>query len=199
MGFILLAMYSGNLLTMQGLMIQMLAHGLCSAALFIMCGQIYERVHTRDMRLMGGMWGQFRYLPFFLMFFSAALLGIPGTGNFIGEFMILLGSFNKYPLFTILATVSLVMAGLYSLIMIHKTLFGKPHESQQKLHNPLPDLNGREKSLLLVLVVGLLWLGLFPQDVLNTSHLSMQWLSNAYNAPLFQNIQIPQPNSVEMQ
>lgn len=200
MGFILLAMYSGNMLTMQGLMIQMLAHGLCSAALFIMCGQIYERVHTRDMRLMGGMWGQFRYLPFFLMFFSAALMGIPGTGNFIGEFLILLGAFDKYPLFTILATSSLVMAGLYALIMIHKTMFGKRHESQEKLQNPLPDLNGREKSLLLVLVIGLLWLGLFPQDVLNTSHLSMQWLVNSYHTPLFQvPAEIPQPTSVEMQ
>lgn len=186
MGFILLALYTGNILTMQGLMIQMLAHGLSSAALFIMCGQIYERLHTRDMRLMGGMWGQFRYLPFFLMFFSAALLGIPGTGNFIGEFLILLGSFSAYPLFTILATVSLVMAGLYSLIMIHKTMFGKPDASQAKFEQPLKDLNAREKSMLLVLVIGLLWLGLFPQGVLNTSHLSMQWVSNAYHFPLFQ-------------
>ena len=200
MGFILLALYSGNLLSMQGLMIQMLAHGLSSAALFIMCGQIYERVHTRDMRLMGGMWGQFRYLPFFLMFFSAALMGIPGTGNFIGEFMILLGSFHTYPLYTILATASLVMAGLYALIMIHKAMFGKVHESQQKLPQPLKDLDGREKALLLTLVIGLLWLGLFPQDVLNTSHLSMQWLSNAYNMPLFQvPPEVHQPTGVGMQ
>lgn len=75
----------------------MLAHGLSSAALFIMCGQVYERVHTRDMRLMGGIRGQFPYLAFFLMFFIAALVGIPGLGNFIGEFLILMGSFGKFP------------------------------------------------------------------------------------------------------
>ncbi|ECJ3883258.1 NADH-quinone oxidoreductase subunit M, partial [Salmonella enterica subsp. enterica] len=78
MGFVLLAIYAGNILTFQGLMIMMLAHGISSAALFIMCGQVYERVHTRDMRLMGGMRGQFPYLAFFLMFFVAALVGIPG-------------------------------------------------------------------------------------------------------------------------
>jgi NADH:ubiquinone oxidoreductase subunit 4 (subunit M) len=85
MGFVLLALYAGNILTFQGLMIMMLAHGLSSAALFIMCGQIYERLHTRDMRLMGGIRGQFQYLAFFLMFFVAALVGIPGLGNFIGD------------------------------------------------------------------------------------------------------------------
>lgn len=199
MGFILLAIYSGNLITMQGVMIMMLAHGLSSAALFIMAGQIYERLHTRDLRLMGGMWGQFRYLPFFLMFFSAALMGIPGTGNFVAEFLILLGSFKSYPVFTIFATVSLVFAGLYTLIMIHKAMFGVPHESQQKLAHPLKDLDKREISMLLVMVLGLLWLGLFPQDILNTSNLSMQWLSNAYHEPLFNTPSVAPTGSVEMQ
>ncbi|MBR7539131.1 NADH-quinone oxidoreductase subunit M, partial [Mycobacterium tuberculosis] len=84
MGFVVLALYAGTLISFQGLMIQMLAHGLSSAALFIMSGQLYERLHTRDLSQMGGMWGQMRYYPPLLMFFAAALLGIPGTGNFIG-------------------------------------------------------------------------------------------------------------------
>ncbi len=62
-----------------------------------MCGQVYERLHTRDMRLMGGIRGQFQYLSFFLMFFVAALVGIPGLGNFIGEFLILMGLIRKVP------------------------------------------------------------------------------------------------------
>ena len=74
MGFVVLAIYAGTLLSLQGLMIQMLAHGLSSAALFIMAGQLYERLHTRDLTLMGGMWGQFRYYAPILMFFCAALL-----------------------------------------------------------------------------------------------------------------------------
>ena len=181
MGFVLLAIYAGNILTFQGLMIMMLAHGLSSAALFIMCGQVYERVHTRDMRLMGGMRGQFPYLAFFLMFFVAALVGIPGLGNFIGEFLILMGSYAKFPVFTILAAVSLVFAGLYGLILIHKALFGTPNEEQQQhYNNPLKDLNAREVVILLICAFGLLWLGLYPQSFLDISNSSMAWIANSY-------------------
>ena len=181
MGFVLLAIYAGNILTFQGLMIMMLAHGLSSAALFIMCGQVYERLHTRDMRLMGGIRGQFKYLAFFLMFFVAALVGIPGLGNFIGEFLILMGSYAKFPVYTILAAVSLVFAGLYGLILIHKALFGTPNE-EQKAHysSPLKDLNVREVVILLICALGLVWLGLFPQTFLDVSNSSMAWLANSY-------------------
>ncbi len=181
MGFILLAIYAGNILTFQGLMIMMLAHGISSAALFIMCGQVYERLHTRDLRLMGGIRGQFKYLAFFLMFFVAALVGIPGLGNFIGEFLILMGSYARFPVFTILAAVSLVFAGLYGLILIHKALFGVPNEEQQKHYsNPLKDLNVREIVILLVCALSLVWLGLYPQTFLDVSNSSMAWLANSY-------------------
>ena len=181
MGFVLLAIYAGNILTFQGLMIMMLAHGLSSAALFIMCGQVYERLHTRDMRLMGGIRGQFPYLAFFLMFFVAALVGIPGLGNFIGEFLILMGSFEKFPVFTILAAVSLVFAGLYGLILIHKALFGTPNEEQKQHYtSPLKDLNVREVVILLICAVGLLWLGLYPQSFLDVSNSSMSWIASSY-------------------
>ena len=229
MGFVVLAIYAGTLLSLQGLMVQMLAHGLSSAALFIMAGQLYERMHTRELPLMGGMWGQFRYFAPLLMFFCAALLGIPGTGNFIGEFLILLGSFEKYPVYVVIATFSLVWAGLYSLIIIHRALFGKEtvpkfatvstdantvqpvaqqnhavqpanatlavtdvppthminhsYEGEEEHDKPinLYDLNKRELMLLLTLAIGLVWLGLYPQTVLDTSSHAMQWISNAYN------------------
>ena len=181
MGFVLLALYAGNILTFQGLMIMMLAHGISSAALFIMCGQVYERLHTRDLRKMGGIRGQFQYLPFFLMFFVAALVGIPGLGNFIGEFLILMGSFEKFPTFTILAAISLVFAGLYGLILIHKALFGTPNEEQKQHYtNPLKDLNAREIVILLICAVALLWLGIYPQSFLDISNSSMAWLANSY-------------------
>lgn len=180
MGFVVLALYAGTLISLQGLMIQMLAHGLCSAALFIMSGQLYERLHTRELPLMGGMWGQMRYYPPLLMFFSAALMGIPGTGNFIGEFLILLGSFAKYKWFVVLATFSLVWAGLYALIMIYRALFGEVTPTIQKVQ-PLRDINMREMSLLLCLALGLVWLGLYPQLFLDTSDHAMQWINQAYH------------------
>ena len=189
MGFIVLAIYAGTLLSLQGLMVQMLAHGLSSAALFIMAGQLYERLHTRDITVMGGMWGQFRYYAPLLMFFCAALLGIPGTGNFIGEFMILFGSFAQYPVFVVFATFSLVLAGLYSLLLVYRALFGtnttKEVARRETKDHGLPerrlkDLGRREISLLLVLAVGLVWLGLYPQPILDTSSHAMQWINNAY-------------------
>ncbi|WP_180028046.1 NADH-quinone oxidoreductase subunit M [Acinetobacter sp. YH16032] len=181
MGFVLLAIYAGNILTFQGLMVMMLAHGLSSAALFIMCGQVYERLHTRDLRLMGGIRGQFQYLPFFLMFFIAALVGIPGLGNFIGEFLILMGAFAQFPTFTIIAAISLVFAGLYGLILIHKALFGVPNEEQKQHYaNPLKDLNARELGILLICAFGLLWLGLYPQSFLDISESSLAWIANSY-------------------
>lgn len=180
MGFVVLAIYAGTLISLQGLMIQMLAHGLCSAALFIMSGQLYERLHTRDLTLMGGLWGQMRYYAPLMMFFSAALLGIPGTGNFIGEFLILLGSFADYPVFVVLATFSLVWAGLYSLIIIYRALFGEATVTMQKAE-PIRDVNLRELSLLVILAMGLVWLGLYPQPFLDTSDHAMQWINQAYH------------------
>ena len=197
MGFVLLAIYAGNVLTFQGLMIMMLAHGLSSAALFIMCGQVYERLHTRDLRLMGGIRGQFQYLPFFLMFFVAALVGIPGLGNFIGEFLILMGSFAKFPVFTIIAAVSLVFAGLYGLILIHKTLFGTPNEEQKQHYaSPLKDLNAREVVILLVCALGLVWLGIYPQSFLDISNSSMAWLAHSY-IPVQEVVEVVQQAAIQ--
>ena len=175
MGFVLIGIYSGNLLTLQGLVIQMLAHGICAGGLFILSGQLYERIHTRDLREMGGLWGRFSYLPALLMVFAAALLGIPGTANFIGEFLILLGAFKVVPLITIIATASLILAGVYSLIMIHRALFG-----QAKSDEKLPDLSGRELALVVSLVGILVFLGLYPQPVLNVSQASMARIEQIY-------------------
>lgn len=72
----------------------MIAHGLSAAGMFIICGQLYERLHTRDMRQMGGLWGRIKFIPALSLFFAVATLGMPGTGNFVGEFMILFGSYG---------------------------------------------------------------------------------------------------------
>jgi len=82
----------------------MIAHGLSAAGLFILCGQLYERIHTRDMRMMGGLWSKMKWLPALSLFFAVATLGMPGTGNFVGEFMILFGSFQVVPVITVIST-----------------------------------------------------------------------------------------------
>jgi NADH-quinone oxidoreductase subunit M len=180
MGFVLIGIYSGSPHALQGVVMQMLAHGLSAAALFILCGQLYERLHTRDLRLMGGLWSRFNYLPGIMLFFAAASLGLPGTGNFLGEFLILLGAFKPAPLITILASGGLVLASVYSLIMMQRAFYGQP-KADTALENP----DWRELSMLLGLVGLLVLLGIYPQPVLDTTAATaqgvQQWLSAAFS------------------
>lgn len=168
MGFVLIAIYTGSQLAFQGAVVQMIAHGLSSAALFILCGQLYERLHTRDMRLMGGLWARIKWLPGLSLFFAAANLGMPGTGNFVGEFMILTGGFRTVPAIIVIATFGLVFASVYSLIMIQRAYYGAPQSPA-----PLRGLSVREFTMILVLVVLLVLLGVYPQPILDTSNAAM--------------------------
>ena len=169
MGFVLIGIYSGSELALQGAVILMLAHGLSAAALFILCGQLYERVHTRDMRQMGGLWRRLPWLPPLSLFFAVASLGLPGTGNFIGEFLVLFGAFASHPWVVVIATFGLVLSSVYSLAMVHRAYFG-PASSPQ----PLPGLDGREIGMVLTLVVLLVLLGIYPQPALDTAQASAQ-------------------------
>src|SRR5690606_36125291 len=94
MGFVLLGVYSWNAQAVQGAVMTMLAHGLSAAALFMIAGGIQHRIHTRDMDQMGGFWGVAPKLSFMALFFTVAAVGMPGLGNFVGEFLVLLGSFQ---------------------------------------------------------------------------------------------------------
>ncbi len=166
---------------LSGAVIQMIAHGLSAAGLFILCGQLYERLHTRDMRQMGGLWSKIKWLPAMSMFFAVATLGMPGTGNFVGEFMILFGSYKVVPVITVISTFGLVFASVYSLSMLHRAYFGKA--KSEIAAKALPGMSLRELSIILLLVVLLVLLGFFPQPILDTSHAAMsniqQWFVNS--------------------
>ncbi|PHM49922.1 NADH-quinone oxidoreductase subunit M [Xenorhabdus miraniensis] len=179
MGFVLIAIYTGSQLAYQGAVIQMIAHGLSAAGLFILCGQLYERLHTRDMRQMGGLWGRIQLLPAISLFFAVATLGMPGTGNFVGEFMILFGSFSKFTLITTVSVFGLVFASVYALYLMQKAYYGTP-----KTDKPLPQMDAREISILLLLVVLLVILGVYPQPILDTSAAAMSNIQNWYSASL---------------
>ena len=106
---------------------QMIAHGLSAGALFILCGEIHERLQTRDLREMGGLWTRLPYLPPFLLFFALASLGLPGLGNFVGEFLILTGTFVVAPWVAVVASTGLIFAVVYALIMVQRALQGPMH------------------------------------------------------------------------
>jgi NADH-quinone oxidoreductase subunit M len=165
MGFILIAIYSGNIIAMQGAVLQMVAHALSAGALFIICGELYKRLRTRDLRNMGGLWSRIRFLPGMALFFAVASLGLPGTGNFIAEFLILLGVYKTAPSIAIIAAGSGVLAVVYSLRMVQLAFFG-PGQGKGS-DNPLPKLNGREIALISSLALLLLGVGLYPQPALD--------------------------------
>ncbi|WP_455816487.1 NADH-quinone oxidoreductase subunit M [Pseudomonas cerasi] len=179
MGFVLIAIYTGSQLAFQGAVIQMIAHGLSASALFILCGQLYERLHTRDMRQMGGLWSRIKWLPGLSLFFAVANLGMPGTGNFVGEFMILTGSFQTVPVIIIIATFGLVFASVYSLIMMQRAYYGAP-----KSETPLRGMSAREFLMIMVLVVLLVLLGVYPQPILDTSHAAMSNIQQWFTASI---------------
>ena len=164
MGFVLIGIYSFNQIALQGVIIQMVAHGISAAGLLIMSGQLYERLHTREMGQMGGFYGRMKNFPPIAMFFGAASLGLPGLGNFVGEFLILIGTYQVNQLVTFFAASGLVLAAAYSLIMIQRTLHGAPKDT-----TPIADLSWRELSMMLSLMAVLVWVGLFPQAILDTS------------------------------
>ena len=172
MGFVLVGIYSFDLLSLQGVVIQMLAHGVSAGALFILSGEVYERLHTRDLRLMGGLWSRIAWLPAFALFFAAASLGLPGTGNFVGEFLILLGTFREWPIIASLATAALILAAIYSLLMMQRAFFG-PAKSEAMLEG----LTAREVTMVLMLVLCLLGLGVYPQPVLDLTYSTMSQLA----------------------
>src|SRR3984885_1422364 len=158
MGFIVLGVFAGTEEALQGVIMQILAHGISAAGLFILVGEIAERLETRDLRNMGGLWARFSNLPQFGLFFILASLGLPGLGNFLGEFLILLGTFKAHPQMAMLATIGLVLSAVYSLILMQRIFYGKAGAV-----TPLADLDRREFAILSTLMAVMIWLGLYPR------------------------------------
>jgi NADH-quinone oxidoreductase subunit M len=184
MGFVLLGIFSWNPYALQGAVIIMLAHGISTGALFILVGELSERTHTRDLRLMGGLWDTAPKMGRVGLLFALASLGLPGLGNFVGEFLVLLGTYQAAPVFAILATLGFIVATVYSLLMVQR-IFTGPNKQGWRF----PDLDTRELAMMTILVVVILFLGLYPQPVLDTSQRAfgaMQQYVQQINFPEYQ-------------
>ncbi len=164
MGFVLLGIYSGNQLALQGAVIQILSHGISTGALFALAGMLQERTHTRDFTKLGGLWATVPKMGGFTLLFAIAGLGLPGFGNFVGEFLVLLGAFQASPAIAIVASVGFVLSAIYSLRLVQMSMFG-PNENNWAVK----DLDIREIAVLGGLALVILWLGLHPQPVFNAA------------------------------
>ncbi len=179
MGFILLGIYAGNLLGLQGVVILMLAGALSTGALFIIAGQVFERTGSFDTNTLGGLWTRMALIPAFALFFAVATLGLPGLGNFVGEFLVLFGAWKTAPGFTAAATIGLVLAAVYALALTHRIYFGPvKHDST------LRGANAREVTLLSLLAALLIALGFYPQPALDLSNSDMARVQETLNLPL---------------
>ncbi len=164
MGFVLLGVFAMNELAYQGVVMQMITHGISTGALFVLVGAIQERIHTRDIGQMGGLWDQVPKMGAIGLLFAMASLGLPGLGNFIAEFLILAGSYQTVIWITAIATLGLIASSIYSLRIVQKVFQGKKEKQWQ-----IPDFNFREMIIMGSMVVIIVWLGLYPQPVINTA------------------------------
>jgi NADH-quinone oxidoreductase subunit M len=186
MGFVLLGVYAWNELALQGAVMQMVAHGFSTAALFMIAGSLQERLHTRDMREMGGLWQQMPRMGAVAMFFVAASLGLPGLGNFVAEFLVLLGLFQVNPWMTAVAALGLITGAIYSLILMQRSFQGEISATlSSKLEgHGLADFAGREMVTMMVMMVALIGLGLYPQPVLDMAKPVLQSLLELTSAEM---------------
>jgi NADH-quinone oxidoreductase subunit M len=163
MGFVMLGVWAFNELAYQGVVMQMVTHGISTGALFILVGFLYERTHTRDINSFGGLWAQVPKLGSMMLVFALASLGLPGLGNFIAEFLVLSGSYQANMIVTAIASIGLVLGTVYSL-RIFQRVFQGPKIKEWTMS----DLSWREAIVIGSLVLVILWLGLYPQPVIDT-------------------------------
>jgi NADH-quinone oxidoreductase subunit M len=170
LGFVVLGLFALTTEAVQGSVIQMINHGLSTGALFLLVGMIYDRTHTREIAAYGGI---AKVVPIFsvaLMIASLSSIGLPGLNGFVGEFLILLGSFKSPVLnnwwFTIFAASGVIFAAVYLLWMYQRVVFGEV--KNQHLHN-LKDLNSREIMILIPILIFIVWIGIYPSTFLKVS------------------------------
>jgi NADH-quinone oxidoreductase subunit M len=189
MGFVLLGIFAWNELALQGAVVVMLAHAISTGALFILVGTLQERLHTRDVNRMGGLWATLPRLSGAGLFFAMASLGLPGLGNFVGEFLVLLGVYQVSVPAAVLAALGLIVSTVYALWMVQLAFHG-PNTHNWKA----PDMTPREVVIQAVMIVVLLWMGLFPQTIINTARPSIQTLMRYTTAQTVERGQPAAPN-----
>jgi NADH-quinone oxidoreductase subunit M len=173
LGFVLLGIFAWNQLALQGAVLQMVCHGLSTGALFMLVGLLQERLHTRDMRHMGGLWTAVPRMGGVAMVLAMASLGLPGLGNFVAEFLVLVGAFQTDTVLTTVATLGLVLATVYALRLVQQTFHGT---ARNVWH--VADLAGRDMLVMTVVIAALVWLGLYPQPLLDTADPALRSLQD---------------------
>lgn len=173
MGYVMIGLFAMNTYGVTGSVYQMLNHGVSTGALFLLVGMIYERTHSREISRYGGL---AKAMPIFTILFvivTMSSIAVPMTNGFIGEFLILMGTFEASRPFAIAAVFGVVLGAVYMLWMVKRVFFGPEGELVKDEHHPLHDLSVRELCVMAPLIVLIFWMGLFPNQFLNYSKASI--------------------------
>jgi NADH-quinone oxidoreductase subunit M len=163
LGFVMLGIWGSTVESVQGAIVVMISHGLSTGALFFMIGMLYERRHTRKIADFGGL---ARVAPMLATAFAIttfASIGLPGLNGFIGEFLVLIGSFTRYPWFVAVATTAVIFSACYMLWATQRVFFNR---FTNPLNEGIGDLNLRELAVLVPLILAMFWMGLYPGPIL---------------------------------
>ena len=163
MGFVTAGIFAGNSQAVNGAMIQMLSHGLISAALFLIVGVVYDRIHTREIVKYQGLVTPMPHYAFFFLLFIMASVGLPGTSGFIGEFLILVGLFRADTIIATLLATGMVLGAGYALFLYKRVVYGVVKVDLEKLK----DIDNRELIIFLPLAVLVIWMGIYPTTFLD--------------------------------
>ncbi|MEE8448999.1 MAG: NADH-quinone oxidoreductase subunit M, partial [Thermodesulfobacteriota bacterium] len=173
LGFIMLGIFTFNIIGIQGGILQMINHGISTGALFLLVGILYERRHTRLIDEFGGL---SRPLPMFAVFFMIVTLssiGLPGLNGFVGEFLILLGAFKLNWIYAVIAALGVILAAVYMLWMFQRVMFGK---ITKPVNEGLKDLSLREFLIFVPIVAVIVLIGVFPNLLLRKMDVSVEHL-----------------------
>jgi NADH-quinone oxidoreductase subunit M len=181
MGFVTLGIFTIQQQGIEGSIIQMISHGLVSAALFLCVGVVYDRMHSRLINTYGGIVSIIPKYSVLFMLFTLAALGLPGTSGFIGEFLILMGAFKDNFLVAVIASLGVILGAAYMLWLYKRVVFGKLVNNDL---NKLTDLDKSEYFILISLALPILFFGFYPEPLFNTIEVSVNDLIEMYNSNL---------------
>lgn len=181
MGFVTLGLFilwsfngtSGGVLGVTGGMVQMISHGLISGAMFLCVGVLYDRMHSREIADYGGVANTMPTFAAFMVLFSMANAGLPGTSGFVGEFMVIIASFKANFWFAFLAATTLIFGAAYTLWMVKRVIYGEVANDKVAA---LKDLNGREFLVLTILAISVLLVGLWPAPLVDMMNVTIEQL-----------------------
>ena len=185
MGFVTLGIFTMTQQGIEGSIFQMISHGLVSAALFLSVGVVYDRHHTRLINKYGGLVSIMPRYAIVFMVFTLGALGLPGTTGFIGEFLILMGAFEKNILVAMIASLGVILGAAYMLWLFKRVVFGEI--TNQDL-NKMKDLKSFEIIILTVLAIPILFFGFYPEPLMNSIEASVENALNMYNFDLINNL-----------